>query len=463
MDIPQKTADTLKNGFHIQIIFINQISNTKEPKATISSRDLARDRDLLDVLLKHLREILGKRADSKWSFCLENCAPVEDSSALLYYITLEEANVKKLQIPAPPQPDQQPVEAVALPVLSAYMAVGSPMAPVPKGFGAEWAEKNKPDMSLADRSKSELGAPGLSENNKAEYSKEGAWAATTTEPGAAGKLDCVVDFADTDWDKIMMLNKVLYAFDIRHKKLDITSARLPAFELKDLRVKVPWFLQIFDDADEIAHLRPFVEIYDTPNIDITEVSSEFQASLVNNAFSAKSLEAMVGGGSPMISASASAGIKSESSRGSGSSEGGQKKEYHATYNFPRVRLFLDENTLTVSKYCKNALMALKSAPTLDNLRQFQLRFGVIFAQEVVLGGRLESTKAADSQSNSANSSAKDALKASLGAALSYGPASASMNASTEDQTSNATNSGKQQGRSAISYTARGGDTLLCAE
>ena len=117
----------------------------------------------------------------------------------------------------------------------------------------------------------------------------------------------------------------------------------------------------------------------------------------------------------------------------------------------------------MSKYCDKAIMELKSNPTFQQLRQFQRQFGVIFAQEIILGGRLESSKAADSQSNAENSSAKDAFKASLGAALSYGPVSGSMSASVENQSSHATNAAKQQGRSAISYTARGGDTLLCAK
>ena len=57
---------------------------------------------------------------------------------------------------------------------------------------------------------------------------------------------------------------------------------------------------------------------------------------------------MVGGANPLVSASVSAGNKSILSKGSGSNEGGKKKKLHATYNFPRVRLFLDENTIAVS-------------------------------------------------------------------------------------------------------------------
>lgn len=267
-------------------------------------------------------------------------------------------------------------------------------------------------------------------------------------------LDCVIDFADKDWDKLMMLNKVLYAFDVKGKRLEISSARLAAFDL---------VLPETQEPQTRPYLHPFVEIRDTPNVDITEVSSEFQSSLVDNAFSAKSLEAMVSGGTPLISASVSAGMKSETSRGSSVNEGGQKKEYHATYNFPRVRLFLDETTLKVSQHCIKALNDLKRDPTLDNLQIFQRRFGVIFAQQVTLGGRLESTKAADSHAAADSSSVKDAFKAELGAAVSYGPVSASASASTENQTSEQKNKSQQQGNSTISYTARGGDTLLCAE
>jgi len=456
---------TFKRGFHLQILFKNQISGVTEPKTTIDSHSLGKnpnkqffdegenDTHLWDFTLAQLREQLGKKVDAKWSFCLENCAPVDDSSTLCYYLTLPESNVKLLQEPLPDK-DGKLTEAAVPSLLSVYMAVGNAMAPAAKGFGAEWAEKHPVNMALTDRSKAELAAPTVPANHKAEYGPEAAWTVANVAPGANGMLDCVVDFAESDWDKIMMINKSLYAFDVRGKRLEVTSARLPAFELKGIKddVQIPG-----------NHLRQFVEIRDTPHIDITEVSSEFQSSLVDNAFSARSLEAMVSGGTPLVSASVSAGIKSESSKGSGSNEGSQRREYRATYNFPRVSLFLDEYTLKVSKYCDEALKALKSAPTIDNLRQFQRRFGVIFAQEVTLGGRLESTKAADSSFSAENSSVKDALKASLGAAFSYGPASASANASMENQVGHDAGKNNQKASSAISYTARGGDTLLCAK
>ncbi|KAI3319476.1 hypothetical protein HD806DRAFT_260931 [Xylariaceae sp. AK1471] len=454
LNLPEKTVARLNDGFHVQVLFINQISGAKEPKATISSLKLTEHRVAVDVTLKHLRDNLGKKVDSKWAFCFGNCAPVEDSNGLLYYLTLDEVNVKNLQIPPPQEKDKAVVEAASLPVLTVYMSVGNAMAPIPKGFGAEWAGKNPADLTLSDRSQSALTAPDL-KDVKAEYLKEAAWATKSTAPGGPGMLDCVVDFSDSDWDKIMMLNKVLYAFDIRGKILEITNARLPAFELKtptEGELGIPG-----------AHLRPFVEIHDTPNIDLTEVSSEFQKSLVDNAFSSKSLQAMASGGSPMFSASVTAGVKSESSRGTGSSEGGGKKEYYATYNFPRVRLYLDENTLTVSKYCEDALVSLQAQPTVENLRIFQRRFGVIFAQESILGGRLESTKAAKAIGSAQNQSDKDAFKASLGAAVSYGPVTASANTTSETQSSHATTSGVKEASSAISYTARGGDTLLCAD
>ncbi|KAI8716751.1 MACPF domain-containing protein [Fusarium sp. LHS14.1] len=265
-------------------------------------------------------------------------------------------------------------------------------------------------------------------------------------------LDCVVDFANKDWDKIMLLNKLLYAFDVRGKQLQITSARLPAFEL------------VFSEqGSSTAHLQPFVEIQDTPHIDITEVSTEFQSSSADNAFSSKAVETMVSGGSPLVSVSVSAGMKSESSRGTASTEGGQRKEYHATYNFPRVRLFLGESTLQVSEYCDKALAGLQAEPTLTKLVDFQRRFGTIFAQEVLLGGRLESTKAADPFATASTSTAKEAFKASVGAAVSYGPFAASASGSTETQTGHDQGSNNQRGNSAISFTARGGDTLLCVD
>ena len=54
------------------------------------------------------------------------------------------------------------------------MTVENAITPVSKGFRAEWAEKNKLDLSLANCSVSEVGAPELSVNHKAEYIKKNA-------------------------------------------------------------------------------------------------------------------------------------------------------------------------------------------------------------------------------------------------------------------------------------------------
>ncbi|KAJ4193091.1 hypothetical protein NW767_010375 [Fusarium falciforme] len=457
-DLPEIAKKALEKGFHVQVLFINKTSASQEPKATINYKQLALKKTIDQVTLEDVRTYLGKKIDSKWSFCLENCAVVDETNALLYYLTLSSVNATQLQAFVPKK-DEGPVGTATLPVLTAYMCVEDAMAPVPRsalGWGATWAENNKADTTLTDRSKSQIAAPALSASHQANYAAESVgWAGARSEntlPSAAGMLDCVVDFANKDWDKIMMLNKLLYAFDVRGKQLQITSARLPAFELVYSK-----------KGSSTAHLQPFVEIQDTPHIDITEVSTEFQSSLADNAFSSKAVETMVSGGTPLVSVSVSAGMKSESSRGTASTEGGQKKEYRATYNFPRVRLFLDENTLQVSEYCDKALAALQEEPTLAKLVDFQRRFGTIFAQEVLLGGRLESTKAADSFASASSSTAKEDFKASVGAAVSYGLGAASVKGSTETQTGHDQTSNNQRGNSAISFTARGGDTLLCAD
>ncbi|KAF3385422.1 hypothetical protein F1880_002090 [Penicillium rolfsii] len=467
-DIPPKTAALLKNGFHLQLLFKNQISGTVEPRSTISSQKLSEERNILDLTLGDLRKVLAKQIDAKWAFCLENGAPVEDSNGLCYYLTLSEPNTKMLQGPPKKKEekkdekkdenkdekkDEEPHEPISLPLLSAYMAVAGSMAPAIKGFGMDWAEKHPANLTLTDRSKEELAVPAVPSSYKAAYLSDIEWKDSSRSPDEKGMLDCVVDLPQVSWDTLMMLNKVLYGFDLRGKRIEVTSARVPAFELKTL-----------DEQPQTArvHLREFVEVYDTPHIDIAEVSTDFQSSLVDNAFSARSLETMIGGATPLISASVSAGIKTESSKASGINEGSKRMEYHATYNFPRVRFFLDEHTLTVSEHCKQALIELRNSPTLESLRQFQRRFGVIFAQEVTMGGRLECTKSADSSFNAENSAAKDALKASLGAAVSGGMAFASASASTESQGSQKKEQSKTNGASAASYTARGGNTLLCA-
>ncbi|KAI5210889.1 hypothetical protein E4T38_01870 [Aureobasidium subglaciale] len=257
---PTKVLEILKAGFHVQVLFINQISGIQEPKTTVGSGALAGGGVNLEQMeLKAFRHKLGKAVDSKWSFSFENCAPVEDGNTLLYYLSLVEGNMKKLQTL---DGGDAAADLATLPVLTVYMAVGNSMAPPPTGFGATWAQNKKADVDFTDRNASALIAPILSANHKAEYITETASIGSEMVPANGGMLDCVVDFSDADWNKIMMLNKTLYAFDVRGKSLEVTSARLPAFEL-NLENK---------DIFQGVHLRPFVEINDAPHIDIAESS-----------------------------------------------------------------------------------------------------------------------------------------------------------------------------------------------
>lgn len=408
-------------------------------------------KDIFEVKLDDLRRKLKKKLDTKWSFCLDNGAIIDDKTALCYYLTLVDKNKTMLEKPAPPAKDQAPEEPVGLPVLTAFVAVENAMAPTQVKDVSDWASNNKPNLTFTDTSKTDLKAPGVPAGYEAKYAAMDDWKYKSIKPTELGMLDCVVDFALSDWEKLLSINKTLYAFDVRGTKLEVVNARIPTFVLCPDSIKKDRFV-----AD-------FAEICDTPSIEITEVTSEFQSSLVDNAFSARSLETMVGGASPLVSASVSAGIKSESSRGHGSSEGYQKREYHATYNFPRVKLFLDETTLIVSDTCRAALKTLKEQPSMTSLLAFQRRFGAFFSKEVTLGGRLHSTKAADSDFKASNTSEREALKASLGAAVSYGPAQFSAQAGLEDQSTQTGDKKSVSARSALSFTARGGDTLLCAK
>ncbi|ORY14656.1 hypothetical protein BCR34DRAFT_645688 [Clohesyomyces aquaticus] len=439
---PEAVKKIFGENFQIQFLFKNHISGQDEPKGTSSAAAVIRkkketggDPKIKEIILSDVRAVLEKRIDAKWSFCLENRATVSSDTLLTVYLGMVTKNQEVLKS-----------AGGTLSVFSIFLAVEDAMSPA----AAKFTPTEKASLDLR-KIEGLVTAPGVPPSYKAaSWGKEDDWK-VDGKPTAPGMLDCVVDFAAADWDKIMMINKTLYGFTVRGTELQIISARQPAFEINDAMKSIKG-----------PHLPEFAEIADTPHIDITEVDNAFQSSLADNAFSARSIETMISGTSPLISANVSAGMRSESMHGRGTNQGGSKREYHATYNFPRVKLFLDRLTLKLTDQCKTSINELKANQTLERLIEFQARYGVIFAQEVTLGGRLQSTKAADAAFSTENNSEKEAFKAAVGAGVSVGSFSTSVKADTETATSRAGESSRSSGISAISYTARGGDTLRCA-
>lgn len=281
----------------------------------------------------------------------------------------------------------------------------------------------------------------------------------------ADRISCVIDMTMLDWRRIMLLNKLVYGSEIRGVRRENTSVHTTSSStsLDVVNARVAAFSLSSGSPAKGLQLPEFVEVVDSPNIRITEIKSDLQSSLAKSAFSARSIEVMTGGGTPMISAAVSAGVAVESESSTGHLSGQKRTEYFATYNFPRVKLFLDEYTLNVSDDCKKALEKLRVTKTIEALLLFQRRFGTIFATEVVLGGRLEASKYAKSEFVTDNEKEKDKLKASVGANFSLPQFALGSKVSSEDQSGNEKGELDLSSEAMLSWTAKGGNTILCAK
>ena len=81
----------------------------------------------------------------------------------------------------------------------------------------------------------------------------------------------------------------------------------------------------------------------------------------------------------------------------------------------------------------------------------------------MLGGRLETTKYAKSGFTSENALEKDALKASVGANFTSPQFALSSKVSTEGQDKRETSRLDLSSEAMLSWTAKGGNTILCAK
>jgi MAC/Perforin domain len=136
---------------------------------------------------------------------------------------------------------------------------------------------------------------------------------------------------------------------------------------------------------------------------------------------------------------------------------------HATYEFPRVVLFMDEQILEPSGPCQKALEAIRVSPSADAVLRFMDKFGHVYAKEVHLGGRLQCTKSLESVSGASISQKREALKAE---------ASAQFNARMITAGGRYTGTNLEHQKSGLSLTAslqmvaweaRGGDTTLSSK
>lgn len=204
---------------------------------------------------------------------------------------------------------------------------------------------------------------------------------------------------------------------------------------------------------------PCFQVEDGSSIDVQETKNAFQRSLAHNAFSRQCIESNVSAGDFGIMLGVSGKREHESSSSQASGTTSRNQEYYATFNFPRTRVFLDEEELQLSERCKTALAEIKEDPVYTRLQRFYKLFGHIFVTSVLLGGQQTSSKFAAALNNTANELQQDALRNAIGVQLNAKYVATSAKFSSEKGTSSSSNEQQNSSLSQLGMRSRGGNTL----
>ncbi|KAF5725218.1 membrane attack complex component perforin [Fusarium mundagurra] len=169
-----------------------------------------------------------------------------------------------------------------------------------------------------------------------------------------------------------------------------------------------------------ADAKPEFEVYDDSYTETQESSTSIEREMVLKAFSESGIRSALSAGANGVSF----GLGLEVSKQKENSETVAKKDktitIHGFYNFPRVILYLEPETLQLSEACKTFLSKTKASTEKKKeefLKKFFARFGDIIATKVTLGGRLCTTQEVNSADESKISEAKREVRKQLTATL----------------------------------------------
>ncbi|KAF7158661.1 hypothetical protein CNMCM6106_005451 [Aspergillus hiratsukae] len=281
------------------------------------------------------------------------------------------------------------------------------------------------------------------------------------------------DMGEREWYIVLQNNSILhgnYVREIAKGQRKVERAMYPAFTLKPR--KFHDYDIIYNsggkggttpsagDTEAVVHqLRiPRFVVQDDSYITVSENKTSVAEAIADSSLSEHSAEVAVGGGAFGVTAGVRVGYKKQGEESTASNTTTDSKRMTITYNFPRVVLQLDADSLDLSDECKEDL---KTISTKEGVQFFRRKYGTFFASRVELGGRLHSSESSDSFAGANAEERAHALKISAAASFSspYAQASASGSYGVSDN-----HSGNRQNSSlsnTLTWEAKGGDTLLC--
>ncbi|KAJ5275573.1 hypothetical protein N7505_004118 [Penicillium chrysogenum] len=299
--------------------------------------------------------------------------------------------------------------------------------------------------------------------------------ASSTDAISAGSL------SDADWDIVSRTTHFLNGHRMvflenaggRRKFQRIDKAPYPAFSIKarsldEMGMAGPNVTLPTDNP--ILYKYPLYTVTDDSYVNVFETANALSNSLASSNFSSMDVEASIGGGLFGYSAAAKGGFSKSDSDALATSEQSKQRTMNITYNFPRVVLHLDNDTLELTKGCKEALdhiIKLREDPKVASWQErraiikFYQKFGHFFATNVELGGKLFSKEEFSSSDVGKTAEKSNAMKISAALSFSSPVVQASASYSQESQSASGSASQTSNMSKALSWEAVGGDTTLC--
>ncbi|KAJ6032496.1 hypothetical protein N7540_003228 [Penicillium herquei] len=345
---------------------------------------------------------------------------------------------------------------------------------------------NKPiDLSNAGKVEfgtASLGAPLTSSFNPSKWAAE-----------AGGSVLHAADMTEKDWGVVMRNNNLLSGQilekgpvdeiikvpgqkDIVRPGIDVLNVertyysafalkprRLPDYDItftitetaekqmSDLKIKPPDYLFRI----------PRFHIKDASQVRVFETKGLLETTMAASSFTAESISLAVGGSAFGFSGAASGGANWNDDTKTASSNFIDTNYMHVVYEFPRVQLILNEETLELSEECKADIRSLRHNRSLEELSRFEKRYGIFFTRSVHLGGKLVSIEESDSVAGASLSEKTKTLKAAASASVSGLGAQAELNYSHTENSGNKTTSTEKKMTHSMSWSAEGGETTFC--
>ncbi|RAQ54784.1 hypothetical protein AFGD_003751 [Aspergillus flavus] len=220
------------------------------------------------------------------------------------------------------------------------------------------------------------------------------------------------DMSEKQWSVVIRNNSLLNPYrvvDLGSKGGNFCSeaARVP--RLSDIRHGAKTSVS----AQQLLRI-PFFRIEDDSYVEQFEETKSVSRAVAASSMSQFDASLAIEGGAFGFSASASASYGDTNSSSDSSSSSEENKVMNITYNFPRVTIDFDHQSLDLSNQCKADLKAVSTAADIES---FKNKYGRLFAMRVQLGGRLHAAE--ESTARTSAEKAEHAKSQRAAAALSF--------------------------------------------